>query len=258
MSAKLLEISQPELLTEQVLTIRDPRQEQRTIISEIGGGVLRFSNAIFPEIDRDQVYYQSSDREAYGRGAHFDVYQNFIHQAFPWIGIFNLSGSSELTILDLPEDLAESYKQRYPNPNDVAFYARRQFSEIALTSPGARPVRGTINPGTGLVIPQRHNGPHVIHDVVPLDTSNPGKFVKLVIPSGEEAAKKRLRIGGYEPLDEALTKAFGGTIDDSHDGESKSHKNQPSRRLKVSNKLGLLKDFSHGVGDRPPSRCNLD
>lgn len=184
----------------------------QAVLCELGGGLLKFAEAAFPDADNSDIYAQHNEREPEGRGAHFDVYGDYVKKEYQWIGIFNLAGKAAVSTLVLPPELASSYFVSFPEPDDNAFEARRHYSAIALMTPGAKILTGRFNPATGLVLPQRKHGPHIIHDVVPSDKDNPGKFVKLVVPSNSKDAKDKIKSGAYEPLDEFVTRSLGGEL----------------------------------------------
>ncbi|HUC95639.1 MAG TPA: hypothetical protein VMR76_01615 [Candidatus Saccharimonadia bacterium] len=262
MATELEVITKPEDLTEKVLEIPTTEHPQ-TLLAELGGGVLRFTEAVFPNVDVDKILVQSNIREPEGRGPHFDVYSGFIDKSFPWLGIFNLSGLATLTVMDLPDDLAASYFARWPKPTDEAFDARRLFSVLALEAPGAEPTTGKVKEGTGFVLPQKPKGPHIVHDIVPEDSKNAGRFVKFIVPNRSNETRKRMKEGGYEPLDELLTRGIGSTaVKDSGttvitSSPGAPEARQPRRRLSVS--PSILDAFRPRYSSSPTGRrCNLD
>jgi hypothetical protein len=186
-------------------------ERNELILARLGGGILQFADAVYPGVDRDNIYAQMNQRESQGRGAHFDVYNTYADPDHEWLGHFNLSGTATVRTTQLPEDLAASYAQRYPKQTDEAFTSRRHFSAIALEAPGAVISTGTIEPLTGFALPVRANGPHIVHDIVPTST-DPGKFVKLVVPPKDHNTRNALTEKGYEPFDTFLTRVLGGVI----------------------------------------------
>jgi hypothetical protein len=248
--AELEIIRTPEALTDKVLSIPTDSHPE-AFMTELGGGVLRFAEAAFPNTDRERIFVQSNDREPEGRGPHFDVYGKLLNEDYPWLAVFNLSGLALLSAMDLPEDLAKSYFDRYPVPTDAAFDARRLFSLIALQVPDAETdvSMAQVGPGSGFVLPQKIEGPHIVHDIVPTDAQNPGKFVKLVVPASSNEAKTRMKDGGYEPLDELLTRGIGGVILET--GSQKDREVTSSVQLRLDTPPASR-------FDRPKRRCNLD
>jgi len=179
------------------------------VLCELGGGLLRFTEATFLGVDPDRIYAQPNEREPEGRGPHFDVYANYVDQEHRWIGIYNLAGRTTVKTTVLAPELADIYFKTFPEPTDVAFEARRHFAEIALATPMAKIYTGRLDPGVGLLLPQRAEGPHIIHDIIPDDIQDPGKFIKLVVPSGEKEAMKKMSDGGYKPVDQLISEGLG-------------------------------------------------
>jgi hypothetical protein len=216
--------------------------DPRPVVCELGGGVLKFVQYAFPEVETSSLYAQANDREPEGRGAHFDVYGDYVEHNFHWIGIFNLAGKAALRTTVLPPELASSYFSKFPEPDDNAFEARRHYSAIALMGEDAEILEGELKPNSGLILPQRANGPHIVHDIVPTRTDDPGKFIKFVVPSLSETAETRIKNGAYEPWDDFVT-----------------------RRLAVSAEGAPDMPFTPAASPRPlprslprRRRCNLD
>lgn len=176
----------------------DP-QAPKPLLTQLGGGVLRFSEAVFPDIDRDRVYAQKFIREFTGKGAHFDVYNDFVDEEHPLIGVYNLTGHAVLRAVALSQDLQEYYDKQYPHPTDEAFERRKQVGDLTLSEPGITVMEGKIEPGIGMIFPQFRLGRHLVHDVVPTK-SEVGSFIKLAVPKNESTATKELKSRGYEPF----------------------------------------------------------
>jgi hypothetical protein len=66
--------------------------------------------------------------------------------------------------------------------------------------------------GTKMVLPVRPQGPHIVHDITPTDESNPGEFVKLVVPTRSKDERRQLLLGGYKPLDSFITDSIGYSV----------------------------------------------
>lgn len=195
-------------MTDAILAMRGEHSNP-AVLCQLGGGILKFAGVVFPDQKPDAIFAQSNDREPEGRGPHFDVYDQYLNPDFPWLGLFNLSGDADLVVADLPTDLAETYFRMYPHPTDEAFDARRHFSAIALGNPNAEKGTGRLKNGTGLVMVQRRDRPQVIHDIVPDHPEQPGKYLKLIVPSGAKDARKRMESGGYKTLDEVISEGIG-------------------------------------------------
>ncbi len=241
-------------LSEEVISIRT-NDQAGAFITEISGGILKFAEAAFPEIDRDKIYAQPNEREPEGRGPHFDVYGTLLDKNFPWLAVYNIAGLAVMNVTELPEDLAKSYFIRYPEPTDEAFEARRDFSSIAFKTPDSKHkiLTGTLKPDSGFVLPQKIDGPHIIHDIIPKDQREPGRFIKLVIPSISKATHKRMKDGGYEPLDELMTKVIKGSDNTSHYNMGPGVKNSGPGRMVT----GEFPDVLFGDDDNEPSEIRL-
>lgn len=226
--------TKPDELTEKVLSIRGS-DIPRSIIADIGGGSLCFAQAIYPGVSFDDVYVQRNKRESEGKGPHFDVYQKYINQAYPWIGIFNLSGLVTLKTTELSQDLSKSYESRYPSPTRSAFIARRLFSTIAFISPDAQIDSENVNEGMGIVFQQRQ-ARHTVHDIVPVDGSEPGEYLKLMVPNKDNSdSLKLMKSGGYIPISRIINAGI------SDRAEMKSFlDHQPNFDLSGTEEEGLL------------------
>lgn len=265
MAAEIPIITNPGELTESVLRIRGDR-DPAAVMCELGGGILRFAVAVFPAVAPDKIYAQYNHREPEGRGPHFDVYGAFLDEDYPWLGLYNLAGRVSLRTVSLPEDLSKVYAEMYPAPTDEAFDARRHFSAIALGDSKAKIATGTLDAGTGLVLPQKITGPHIVHDLVPENPDHPGKYVKLIAPNGSPEANERMNRGGYKPLDELLSEGLGLALEKGHVDEFADDTDEPlglqrpgrrprGRFIRTA-RLPMLDDDD--LYEPPRRHCNLD
>ncbi len=176
----------------------------RELLCRLGGGLLEFASAIFPPDEEhvpQNVHAQTNTREPRGKGPHFDIYGTLIDPKYPWIGVFNIAGPATIRTTELPPNLTTYYASFYTGFTPEARDARRRLGTIAMRRPqiGTLSV-GLLDPGMGLVLPQPIDGPHIVHEIMPLDPANPGRFAKLAVPSGEKAATDQLEKAGYVPL----------------------------------------------------------
>jgi hypothetical protein len=174
-------------------------------LAELGRGALRFATATFPEASVDQIYAQLNERESEGRGPHFDIYHESLHDDYPWLGVYNLSGTCAVSAAKLPEDMAKQYAELYPEPNEAARKARRHYGALVLGAETSRVGTGTLKPDMGLVLPQRPDGPHILHEVIPQDPSRPGSFIKMIVPKDDENTLATFSAEGFVLLDQLLT-----------------------------------------------------
>lgn len=195
---------------EQVSNMATYVERQMTVdetlrLCDLGGGVIQFAETIFPAADITSIHAQLYDREPKGRGAHFDLYHDLLDDRYPYIGVFNLRGKAKVTAAHLPDDLAKAYFERFPEPNESSAQARRHFSSIALDDPSANIYEGRIEAETGMVITQRKDQPHVIHNIVPTDPDNPGKFIKLAYLNDSPKTLQAAGMAGMKSIDKLLT-----------------------------------------------------
>ncbi len=168
-----------EAIKAQVARCRaDPDAEP--FLCTTGGSILAFCACVFPGLDERRIYVQKFRRSPLGRGLHFDVFGNVVSWSTPWIGVFNLSGRCHVRMFALPQHLAREYFQRHPTSSERAYHARREISKAALEGLTESPAVGILEPRSGLVIPQRHDGFQWVHEVVPADPGKPGEFIKFV------------------------------------------------------------------------------
>jgi hypothetical protein len=179
--------------------------EQGPIIWELYTGLLGFLKTVFPGIGNSRLYGQIFDREPKGRGAHFDVYDEFLHPDFPWVALFNLSGDAVVSVCRLPDSLGVRYSLAHPEATDEAYEARRRIAEEALTDPGAHPDKGHLFSECGLIIPQQRDGPDWIHNIVPMDERNPGRFAKFAVTKDDT---RHLYQRGYDLVNDLLRHAL--------------------------------------------------
>ena len=177
------------------------------VMSELGKGLLHFTGVAFPGAKTDNLLVQKFEREADGRGPHFDLYEDYLDKKYPWVGLLNLSGVANVETVKLPDDLSRVYFSRYTEPSDKAFDARRPLSIFALKAPEADISVGKLNPGTGFFLPQRSVGPHIVHDIKPAG-SIPGEFIKALVAKDESI--EFLNGKGYVTLDDFTTESAGG------------------------------------------------
>lgn len=221
MTRELSVFTDQEQLTA-VTSLRVSGEGSRAMLCELGGGILRFSDMIFPGAGQDAIMAQKFEREAEGKGAHFDVYGTLLSADYPWLAVYNLGGTATIRTVTLPEDLAAIYDKTYPEPTDTAYEARRHFAGIAFTVPDAAVSTGVLRPRTGLVLPQRVDGPHIVHEVTPFRADVAGEFVKMMVPSSDDEAKATLAGLGYVSLDELVTRGLdsvAGTVSEISGGE---------------------------------------
>lgn len=212
MAGELATITNPEQFAQevrQIYTIEELRADEMVKICHLGGGALQFAEVIFPSAPISGLQAERYEREPEGRGAHFDVYDPTLDEQYPYLGVFNLSGEAEVTVAALPKDLAEVYAQRFPEPNEAAYQARRDFSSIALNATDTEVFTGTLKPGSGLVIAQKSAGPHIIHNVVPKHASDPGEFIKLVKINGKPSTLEVVSKTKLQSLDLVVSEVLG-------------------------------------------------
>lgn len=220
--------SDAQLFKEHVQEMVGGAETTKALLGQWPGGILEFAGVAFPGFSADEIYAKKHDREPEGHGPHFDVYTPYVNKDLSWIGHYNLSGVVELTIANLPEDLAKSYDARYPLPTNEAAEARRHYSRIALGDPAVKKQETLVIPGTKLLIPVNPDVPYLIHEFVPRDPTDSGSYVKMILPSEQKTAHKILCEAEYEPLDVFVTKALGGTFG-LEDKSMTAHNIRPKR-----------------------------
>lgn len=204
---------EPETLSSRVTDYRQELGQEIIMLGELGGGVLRFAGAAFPEADVDNIYAQYNERQSEGRGPHFDIYDEGLSEDYPWLGVYNLAGTCAVQAAIMPRNLNAEYARLYPEPTEEAYEARRHLGALVLDSPLSEVYKGTLRPDRGLILPQSKNGPHIVHEVVPEDSANPGNFIKMVVPKQTTTNIEQLNKSGFTPLDELLTKGLGAPED---------------------------------------------
>ncbi len=202
-------IEEPEHLS-QVAGYRSETfdENELALLTNLGSGAVRFALAAFPKATLNSIYGQNNERSSEGRGPHFDIYNKGLSSKYPWLGVYNLAGSCTVSAAIMPDALAVEYNNLYPEPTEEAYGARRHFGAIVLNAAATNVYRGIMKPDMGLVLPQRPQGPNIIHEVVPDDPKNPGSFIKLIIPKNDQDVLDSLGQQGFLPLDELLTKSI--------------------------------------------------
>ncbi len=204
MSRQFEVVDSPVKLREEIAHIEDA---QNIVLADLEGGLINFSKVIFGDVSASVIFAQKQQREAEGIGPHFDVHDDLVDNRYPFVGVFNLSGENKVRAVKLPDELAKIYRDTFPDADDAAYDARRHFGAIAFEAPNADVVEGRLSPGMGLVIPQGIHATQIVHEVTPLNPSMPGEFIKLTIPSREEAKQTIMNIG-YVCLDELVTRGL--------------------------------------------------
>jgi hypothetical protein len=230
MSYEIKTIDNPAEFSEAVGEIVSGKRNE-LILGKWSGGILEFAGIVFPGVDPNDIFATHIIREPQGREPHFDAYKSYIDEEKFWLGHYNLSGNAEVVTTELARDLQEAYERRYPTQTDESGDARRLFSRIALTEPGARVGHGVMEAGTKMVLPVRPEGPHVVHDIVPTDESKPGEFVKLVVPTRSKDERKELVRSGYRSLDNFITDSIGYAVPDSAEPAKKPKAVKPDTKL---------------------------
>lgn len=204
MSAEITSIVEADELAERVGVARfetvDPQDP--IMCANLGGGLLRFARAAFPENDFDEIFAQKYER-AEGFGAHFDVYGE--HLSVPHLAIYGLSGSAYFKATRIPKTLTDQYYTDHATATAEAHAARRSYADIAFARPDAHIVSGDFNPGDGLLIPQVA-GEDVAHEVTPISAD--GEFIKLLVPKQDEESLSVIDDAGYIPLDLLITEGL--------------------------------------------------
>lgn len=186
---------------------KDFEDQHAALLADLGKGVVRFAAAVFPEASIDQIYAQFNERTSKGRGPHFDIYNEGLSSSYPWLGVYNIAGTCGVSVAELPVSLAEQYAELYPKPNDAAHKARRHFGALVLGADTSQVGVGSLKPDTGLVLPQRPDGPHIVHEITPDKPDEPGSFIKMIIPRDDENTLATISDEGFVLLDELLTES---------------------------------------------------
>lgn len=258
---QLRPIPQPSELSEAMERL-DP-QAPKPLLTQLDGGILGFREAIFPDIDYDKVYAQKFLREPKGRGAHFDVYNTFVDQKYPFVGVYNLTGNAVLRAVVLSKKLQEYYDAKYPDATDEAFAQRRTLSSLALSESGIIVMEGEIKPASGIVFPQFAGGRHLVHDIVPIKPKNrsplvsnadsAGSFVKFAVPKDKLTAKNDFISRGYLPFSKFIEEQLAGVSYNENDDRSDIH--IPIRQHQMHDPGPSISFFPASM---PKRRCNLD
>lgn len=213
-------------------------QKNEIVLLELDGGLTTFADVAFRGLGFSRILAKKVEREAEGRGPHFDVYDDLLHPEFPYIGLYNLTGPAHVTATALPKDMADAYRRDYPSHSEAAAEARRKFGFVALALAGNTMFTGNLKPRTGLILPQIIEEP-LVHEVLPYEPSNPGSFIKLVVANSKIGAAELLGDNDYISLDELLTQSVGGLpkIEQNRDSVQPDREKitiRPPRRRDVS------------------------
>lgn len=181
------------------------------VIIKLGGGALQFAETAFSGVSTQKIFAKKVTREAQGRGPHFDAYKDLLSDQFPYLAQYNLSGTASIETTPLQPELATAYWRQFPEHSEEAYNARRHLGYTALLTAGDQKTIGTLEPGTGFILPQNHDAP-IIHNVVPVDPKQPGEFIKLLIPSDSATAREFMQDDGYMSLDDLMTQALGSAV----------------------------------------------
>ncbi len=177
------------------------------VLVRLGGGALQFAEAAFDGVSTQTILAKKVVREPQGRGPHFDAYKDLLNEKYPYLAQFNLSGTASIETTHLQPELAAAYWRQFPEHSNEAFDARRHLGFTALLAVGDEKAVGTLDPGTGFILPQNHDVP-IIHNVIPSNPEQPGQFIKLLVPNDTAEARHFMEDDGYMSLDTMMTQAL--------------------------------------------------
>jgi hypothetical protein len=209
--SELQVVDSPEEYTAKLEYMRTSSEftvDESLFAASLGRGVLKFASSTFPGSLSSEVYAQESQREPEGKGAHFDVYEDLLDPERPWLGVYNLAGNISVRAALLPPELQLSYRHSFSATSEEAKSARINYSSIALLDPKTEIRSIELAEHTGLVILQKKDAPYVVHDISPLNTSEPGFYVKLVKPDSTKTSRSNLERVGFRTLDDYVTEAI--------------------------------------------------
>ncbi len=206
MSVEITNITQADELAQRVGVARFETVDTRdpVLCARLGGGLLRFAQAAFPENDFEEIFAQKYARQD-GFDAHFDVYADYI--STPYLAVYALSGTAYFKATRIPKTLTDQYYADHKIVSVEAHAARRSYADIAFARPEAHVVTSHFNPGDGIIIPQV-TGEDVAHQVTPISTN--GEFIKLLVPNSDEESKSVVADAGFVALDELVTRSLAG------------------------------------------------
>lgn len=230
MAHELRVIDNPSDFSEAVGEVKSGAKNE-LILGKWSGGLLEFAGVAFPGVEPDDIFVKRHEREATGRGAHFDAYKEFVDPQLPWAGHYNLSGEATIETVVLPDDLAKVYETRYPVQDEKSAQARRHLSRFALEAPDADVGTGRLLARSRFVLPVRPEGPYIVHDIVPVDSEKPGSFVKLIVPPRTKDERDDLASIDYVALDAFLTNSIGAEPEQEEKQQVLSPPQQAALRL---------------------------
>lgn len=194
-----------------------PEFPDRPILAD-GMDESTYVNAVFGDVDPDELYIKEVNRPFEGIGPHFDIHNNLVSKEYPFVVTYNIRGMATLRATALSDALDEYYKSRYPVATNNAKIARRHVGALALLDPSSTVYEGRIASRTGLIIPQVAGETPLIHDIVPSVRMRPrpvarqlmhpgtstsaGKFNKYIVPRQTKKALKVIQSEGYKTLSE--------------------------------------------------------
>lgn len=181
------------------------------VLVRLGGGALQFAEAAFDGVSSQTILAKKVTREPQGRGPHFDAYKGLLSEQHPYLTQFNLSGTASIETTHLQPELAAAYWRQFPEHSEDAFTARRHLGFTALLTAGDEKASGTLESGTGFILPQNHSIP-IIHNVVPISPEQPGQFIKLLVPNDTAEAREFMEDDGYMSLDSMMTQALDKAV----------------------------------------------
>lgn len=181
--------------------IADGVSEQRGVVLVTARSDRHFVECVFGDLAPEaEVYVSRQVRTGGTRGPHFDLYDALLHDDFPFVATLNLAGKASVAVAVLDPALTSYYRKHYPKPSEAAHAARRMVSKLTLLQGRSRPEIGRIEPGVGMIIPQRAGARPVVHEVSPPAYQGPesyGLFLKFIVPRSDarDAAVEQ----GFQP-----------------------------------------------------------
>lgn len=187
----------------------------------LAGGMSEstYIQAVYGDVDPEELYVKKVKRPAGGIGPHFDIHTDLVNPDYPFVATYNVRGRATLRATVLSDELKDYYDSRYLVPTEDAKAARRHIGALALMDTDAEVYEGAISPHTGLIIPQIVGVSPLVHDIEPLDrpprpiirTSGllapidapAGEFMKYIVPRTTNRAINAVVNEGYTSLTES-------------------------------------------------------
>ncbi len=174
-----------------------------------------FINALFGDVEADELYVSRISRPPGGLGPDFDAYEEHLDADFPFVASYNSWGRATLFATLLAEDLRQCSNERSANNVFLEREYRKDFSRIAMIdarSDTEYPLHTCdLSEGMAVITPQIGGELSTVYEIKPPlwqalanQVFSSGEILKLLVPKKESKSMDTVINDGFETYAEYL------------------------------------------------------